>query len=263
MASSAERLLIAAELWKARRDRTTIRPPSTRFDFNLDDGYAVSANVYARRIEAGARRAGLKIGFTNTAVWASLGLGEPICAVVYDTSVRDADARTETVVDIAPFVAPKIEPEIVLGIASNGVAWWALGFEIVDCHYPAWTMTPADALADGGVHGALVIGARIPLATDAHALRSPFRIELERNDRSYEASTTSAVLGGPLQALERATAICANGGILISPQPGDVVTTGSLTSAPLVAVGETWTVRAERDAPPLRIRVRSSVRTSR
>jgi 2-keto-4-pentenoate hydratase len=249
---------IADVLWDARRECTTVVPPSARFaTFDLADGYAVGAQLQARRLDAGDRRAGLKVGFTNMAVWTKFGLAEPICAAVYDSTVRHVSAADREIsVDTSRLVVPAIEPEIVLGIGEHGPDWWALGFEIVHCHYKDWHMTPADALADGGLHGALVIGRRIPFVRERHALGAPFEIELLRNGVHYEGATTDAVLGGPLHVLDRANEICARTPELAALQPGDVVTTGSLTSAPRIAPGERWTVRADNDAPPLEILVR-------
>ncbi|MBD5655326.1 MAG: hypothetical protein IAI50_09100 [Candidatus Eremiobacteraeota bacterium] len=255
MATTAERRSIATALWDARRDRITIAPPSTRVaNFDLEDGYAVGAELHALRIGGGERRAGLKVGFTNAAIWEKVGLAEPICAVVYDRSVRHVGMNErDTVVDLEPFVAPAIEPEIVIGIGEHGPAWWALGFEIVHCHYPNWQMTPAEALADGALHGALVVGTRIALSSAAEELRTPFTVELFRNGAGFESATTAAVLGGPLHALDRASQICARASVLSPPAPGEVVTTGSLTSAPRIVAGETWTLRANIETPPLQI----------
>lgn len=255
MATTQERTLIAAELWNARQNRSSIEPPSSRvIGFDLEDGYAVGAELYARRVALGERRAGLKIGFTNTSVWTTLGLAEPICAVVYDGSVRYAsDVAGEIVVDTRPLVAPAIEPEIVVGIDNDGLSWWALGFEIVHCHYPDWKLKPADAIADCGLHAELIVGTKMALRSGAQALDSPFGIELFRNGVSYERGTTAAVLGGPLLALERAKEIVAREAALEPLRAGDVVTTGSITSAPRVTAGETWTVRADNGAPSLEI----------
>lgn len=255
MATIDERKSFSEELWKAHRRRGTLAPPSKRFEtFDLADGYAVASHLSARRTRAGERRAGLKIGFTNTAVWQTLGLAEPICAVVYDGSVRHTGDRPgEIFVDTNDFVAPAIEPEIVLGIDTTGVAWWALGFEIVHCHYPDWHMTPADALADGALHGALIVGDHLPLRPDSQTIRTPFAIELLRDGNLYETSTTGAVLGGPLHALQRAAAICGGLSDLAPPQAGEIVTTGSLTSAPRILAGQKWTVRAHVAGPELTI----------
>ena len=44
--------------------------------------------------------------------------------------------------------------------------------------------------------------------------------------------------------------------LLVETDTGEIVTTGSLTSAPRITPGETWTVHADNGAPPLRIAVR-------
>jgi 2-oxo-3-hexenedioate decarboxylase len=44
------------------------------------------------------------------------------------------------------------------------VRWIAAGFEVVHCHFQDWHFTLADATADFGLHGALVIGT--PLVVD-------------------------------------------------------------------------------------------------
>ena len=258
MASTEERTIIAAALWEARRACTTIAPPSANVaHFDLDDGYAVGAELYARRVAEGERRAGVKIGFTNTAVWTALGLEEPICAPVYDSTLRYAvDSLGEIVIDTTRLVAPKIEPEIVVGIGPDGLLWWALGFEIVHCHYPEWKVTPAEALADSGLHGALIVGVPVPLSSGSQTLRSPFEVELYRDGVLYESGSTASVLGGPLIALDKAMEVCARENVLEPPRTGDVVTTGTITAAPRIAPGETWSVRSHNGAPPLEIVVR-------
>lgn len=189
----------------------------------------------------------MKIGFTNTAVWDALGLADPICAPMYEGTVREV---RDGVIDIAAFVAPAIEPEVVVGIGEHGIAWWALGFEVVQCHYHDWQMTPADAIADYGLHAVLIVGERLLIADRGDPAAIPaFDVELLRNGDVYERGSTSAVLGGPLRALERAFAINREfGSDAPAPQPGEVVTTGSLTSAPRVLPVKPG--RLARSAPP-------------
>ena len=74
----------------------------------------------------------------------------------------------------APFVQPRIEPEVVFKLkapvpvaadaraALDCVEWIAPGFEIVQSHFPDWKFAAADCTAAFGLHGALVVGA--PLA---------------------------------------------------------------------------------------------------
>ena len=235
---------LADELAAARRDRTTIVPPSTRAQaFALTDGYAVGALLCDRHARLGDRRVGLKIGFTNTALWTAFGLAEPICAPVYESTVRHGGDQTSF--SMSALVAPKLEPEIVIGLDSSGPAWWALGYEIVDCHYADWKMGPADAVADAGLHAALLVGPRMTLGTGAPELRTPFGVQLFCNGGLVESSTTRVVLGSPLVALAFATGIGKKTAALEPPQPGELVTTGSLTTAFDLKPGQTWQFRAD------------------
>jgi 2-keto-4-pentenoate hydratase len=100
-------------------------------------------------VDSGWVPIGLKLGFTNQAIWNQLGLNRPFWAPIYDRTVTD---RSE--VSLEGLVAPRIEPEIALGFSTDlqagassievsaAIVWAALGFEIVQCHYPGWEMKP-------------------------------------------------------------------------------------------------------------------------
>src|SRR5437879_3756518 len=170
---------VARDLATARRERRTVPPPSRRkTGFSVDDGYAVGRVLHQKFVDSGWVPIGLKLGFTNQAIWSQIGLNRPFWAPIYDRTVTDT-----TEVFLEELVAPRIEPEIVLGFradvpagassdeVSAAVDWAALGFEIVQCHYPDWQMEPGDAVADAGLHGVLVVGKRRELcSSEAHGL---------------------------------------------------------------------------------------------
>jgi len=160
---------LAVEIKAARETNGVLEPPSARTPgFSIDDGYAVGRYLHEQRVASGARQVGFKLGFTNQAMWAAFGLTAPFWAPVYSDTVT-----TGPKVALDNFVLPRIEPEIVLGFRSAvsreassdeisaAIGWVALGFEIIQCHYPSWLMTAADALADAGTHGALILGDRV------------------------------------------------------------------------------------------------------
>ena len=68
------------------------------------------------RIARGERPLGYKIGFTNRGIWARYGVFGPIWGPVWDTTVERVDSA-ETSVSLAPFVEPRLEPEIMFGFA--------------------------------------------------------------------------------------------------------------------------------------------------
>ena len=234
----------ARELLLARARGTVIPPPSKRFPgFSIDDGYAVAQLLHREVLMSGCTMVGLKLGFTNAAAWRRLGLDSPFWAPIYDRTVLETDELS-----LAPFVAPRIEPEIVVGFASDllrgaspieisaAIEWAAAGFEIVQCHYPEWEVTPADAIADAGLHGVLLVGERVSLDEgDAHELANVV-VELRQGNDVVAEGRGANALGGPAEAIAWLLRLTGIRGI----RAGTIVTTGSLTPALAIAGGETW-----------------------
>ncbi len=64
----------------------------------------------------GAKAIGRKIGFTNRTIWAQYGVYAPIWGHVFDRTVHDLAAIEA--LPLALFSEPRIEPEIVFGLAA-------------------------------------------------------------------------------------------------------------------------------------------------
>ena len=249
---------IARDLLSARDECRATTPPTLRGrGFGLDEAYRVGAALDRRLRERGHRLAGWKVGFTNQAIWPRLGLGEPILAPVYDRTLHAAAPVAE--VSLGGFYAARLEVEVVFGIepdAGSGEgrrparpAWAALGLEIVDCHYPGWRLTPADAVADFGRHGALVIGPRIH-RTEAlfNACRDRLdrlEVRLLQDERPSATGCGRDVLGHPLAALDFVPRLRPRFGETGLPAVPFVVSTGTMIAPRPLAAGETWRVEAE------------------
>jgi 2-keto-4-pentenoate hydratase len=173
---------------------------------------------------------------------------------VFDHSVHEL-ARVETLA-LAPFSEPRIEPEIVFGLASSPspqmdetallscIAWVALGFEIVQSIFPGWKLSAADTIAANGVHGALLIGPRHPFAPRAAEWQrtlSAFEINLSCDGRVVDRGRAENVLGGPLSALRHLVGLMASDPVNPPLAAGEIVSTGTLTKAMPVVAGEVWT----------------------
>jgi 2-oxo-3-hexenedioate decarboxylase len=167
---------LGSDLAAARRSRLTI--PTRRSSgepLSLDAAYGLGHDLERLHVAAGWRPAGWKLGFTNQSLWSHLGLDRPIRARIYRETFG---AGTVTASEL---VQPRIEPEVVLGIGEDlskeaeaetiaaAVEWAAAGLEVVQCHFDAWEMTPAEAVADAGLHAALAIGPRVEV--DAATVR--------------------------------------------------------------------------------------------
>jgi 2-oxo-3-hexenedioate decarboxylase len=248
---------VAAEAFAALESGRQIASFSTRHPaFDLDEAYRATAAVRRLRELRGERSVGRKIGFTNRAMWIEHGVRAPIWGYVYDSTVRGLAEIDETF-SLAGLAEPRIEPEIVFGLAATPapgmderallacVDWVAHGFEIVHSIFPGWKFTAPDTVAAFGLHGALLVGPRHSIARPADWSRrlSTFAIELKRDGMVIERGRGSNVLGGPLSALRHLVDLLAHD--LVNPPlaAGEIVTTGTLTLAHPVASGETWRTR--------------------
>jgi 2-keto-4-pentenoate hydratase len=260
---------IAAEAFAALRDTRQIPPFSARpGGLGVEEAYRVTPLVRQMYEAEGAHAVGRKIGFTNRTIWAQYGVYAPIWGYVFDQSVRNL-AATEAL-PLASFSEPRIEPEIVFGLGtaplpemdedslSDCIAWVALGFEIVQSIFPGWKFQASDTIAANGVHGALLIGPRLPFAPQASEWRQKlgtFAIELRCDGRLIDRGQAENVLGGPLSALRHLVGLLCSDPINPQLAAGEIVSTGTLTRAMPVASGELWTAAPRGiDMDPIRLR---------
>lgn len=218
--------------------------PSQRA-ITLAEGYEIGNALESERSAAGWHKVGWKLGFTNQSQWAALGLDQPFHAPVYNETVVEGRVAFDRLVQ------PRIEPEIVFGLdhdlkpgstldlIASAVGWVAVGLEIVHCHFEGWKMSPAEAIADGGLHAALAIGPRRKLTPDQVSRLSAHECELMCDGETVTHGRGSDVLGGPLQAVDWLLRGLPHG--LMS---GEIITTGTLTRAEPVQRGQRWAHRA-------------------
>ena len=93
--------------------------------FTVADAYAVTECLRRLRMARGEKPVGRKIGFTNRNIWSEYGVFEPIWGDVYDTTARTIAPGDRIVVSQLP--EPRIEPEIVLGLARDLEPGMSLG----------------------------------------------------------------------------------------------------------------------------------------
>lgn len=253
----ATRLLAAA-------DSASLLPLPSQADpaFDLDAAYRVADRVRALQIARGRVPRGYKIGFTNRRLWPLYGVQAPIWGVVWQHSLQLLDG-TDARLSLGAFAQPRLEPEIVFGLRAaplpgatadelaGCIDWVAHGVEVVQTHFADWRFTAPDTVADGGLHGRLLVGPRVALADfgDAEQLRT-LRLQLLRDDQPVDAGDGRAVLDGPLDALRHFVAALAAGPAAWPLRAGDVVTTGTLTDAWPLQPGQRWRTRFDDERLP-------------
>jgi 2-oxo-3-hexenedioate decarboxylase len=141
----------------ARRSR--IRRPASPYETALA--------VRALRIARGEIARGYKVGFTNHTIWQRYNVFAPIWGSVWNTTIAFGDVGTT--VSLASLCQPRIEPEAVFGFKAtpradasfedlfDALDWVAPGFEVVQSHLPDWKFTAPQTVADGGLHGRLLV----------------------------------------------------------------------------------------------------------
>lgn len=241
---------VADELMASWTSATPLEPPSSRFpDFDMHAAYEVEAELCRRRIAAGHKVTGRKVGYANKAAWRVLKLETLVWASMYDDTVHDAASFPELSLK-GFFPAPRIEPEIVFrlktlvaaGLDAAGalacVEWMALGFEIIDCPFPGWQFKPVDFVAAFGLHRALVVGQPTPVDLSMADSLAAFKVRLLRDGQLMEEGAGRNSLRSPalcLAELGRTTPL----------EAGELVSTGTLVGPQSITAGESWEAETE------------------
>jgi len=255
MAEAIDVEAVADEAFVTLNTGRQIAPFSSRLPlFDFDAAYRVTDAVRQRREAAGASVVGRKIGFTNRTIWEEYSVSAPMWGYVYDTTAHDL-AEIGATFSLEGFAEPRIEPEIIFGLAAapapgmnerallDCIGWVAHGFEIVQSIYPGWVFTLPDTVAAYGLHGALLLGPRHEVdgnRDEWFPALSRFEIDLRRNNEVVDRGQAANVLDGPLSALRHLNDLLAGDAVNPPLAAGEIVTTGTLTRAFPVSPGETW-----------------------
>jgi 2-keto-4-pentenoate hydratase len=247
MGTLADRLLDALD-----RGGQIDPPGLSQPDLTVADGYAVAAELHARRVARGERVAGRKIGFTNRLIWDIYNVLAPVWGWMYADSTRAISP--DGVIPLPALPECRIEPEIAFRFAATPGADMddaalaacidavAHGVEIVWSAYPGWRFAAPDSVAAFAMHAAFWYGPPLAAATllaDGARPLSEMTLTLTGPTDSQTGRGTD-VLGGPFQALRRLIAEIPAMPGAAPIQPGEWITTGTLTDARLIAPGETW-----------------------
>ena len=209
-------------------------------------GYAVQRLNTEHWLAAGRRISGHKVGLTNPAVQAQLGMDEPIWGVLFADRCRtDGDDLGG-----AGLIEPRVEVEVAVVLGSDldrgrhtvadvigATAYVLPAFEIVDSRISGWDITIADMIADNAGAGLYVLGTS-PVPLTAVDLRR-VEMQLTINGKAAATGTGAACLGNPLNSVVwLADAMCDLGTPL---RAGETIMTGSLCPMrPLSPGDELW-----------------------
>ena len=136
---------IADELFAADRDRTTVPLLTARNPgMTVEDAYAVQREWAERRMSAGARLVGRKIGLTSKVMQAATGITEPDYGVILDDMVYESG----TVVEFDRFSNVRIEVELAFVLAKPLTGPGTTIFDVLDA--TAYVVPALEILLFGG-----------------------------------------------------------------------------------------------------------------
>jgi 2-oxopent-4-enoate/cis-2-oxohex-4-enoate hydratase len=236
------------ELYQALADRTVVEPLTSRLEgLTIEQAYQVQQRMLSRRIAAGERVIGKKIGVTSRAVMNMLGVFQPDFGYLLDGMlVNEGEA-----IDASTLIQPKAEGEIAFVLkrdlmgpgVTNADVLAATEcvmpcFEIVDSRIRDWRICIQDTVADNASCGVFVLGDR---AVDPRRIDlSTCGMVLEKNGEIVATGAGAAALGSPLNAV----AWLANtlGRLSIGLKAGEVVLSGALAAMFPAARGDNFRV---------------------
>jgi 2-keto-4-pentenoate hydratase len=242
MLDSNQRTLAAELLWAAERDLTPIDPLTELYPgIDVVDAYEVQLINIRRKIAAGARVRGHKVGLSSPVMQQMMGVDEPDYGHLLDAMILTQDAP----IPAAAYCYPRIEVEIgyVLGAPLPGAGcteadvlaateYIVPSFELIDSRIRDWRIKLADTIADNASSAGVILGAarRTPaeLAADGIDL-ADIEAVLYADDAEVARGNTSAVLGNPTACVAWLARKVADFGVKL--EAGHLILPGSCTRA--------------------------------
>ncbi|MBX6395487.1 MAG: fumarylacetoacetate hydrolase family protein [Alicyclobacillaceae bacterium] len=232
----------AERLLQAERERRPIQPlTEAEPDITVVDAYRIQLALIERKLGAGDRVVGHKIGLTSRPMQEMFGVREPD----YGHLLRSMQVESGATVD-APLIQPRVEAEIafVLGTGLEGpgvglhdvlraTEYVVPAIEVVDSRIENWRIRLADTVADNASSGCFVLGARPCRVTDVEL--DLVGMVLYENGEVVQTGAGAAVLGHPALGVAWLANKLAEFGM--SLQPGQVVLSGAVSAAVPVKPG--------------------------
>lgn len=238
---------VAQVLVDAERGRTAIGPASDLVDggLSLDAAHAVCEHNVARRLDAGERIAGYKVGFTNIPVRDRMGLPDSTYGYLFEDMVLESGGS----LDMGELIAPKIETEICLrlkhdlkgadlGVEDVLAATDAVSasFEVCDARILDWKCPYPDFFADNGFSARIVLSGRWIPVEQVDLLSEV--VKLSRDGEVFAEGKGEMALGHPANAVAWLAGKLAQRDLGL--KAGDLVMTGTLTPITPIVAGSSY-----------------------
>jgi 2-keto-4-pentenoate hydratase len=229
----------------AQHSRIPCPPVRDLIGADAEAAYAVQRAGIARRIAAGSRIVGRKIGLTSPAVQAQLGVDRPDFGVLLDEMGHQDGATVAT----RGLLQPKVEAEIAFVLGADlvdgdledeqvraAVAHVVPALEIVDSRIAGWDITFADTVADNGSSALYVLGSTSKTLDEIEPV--DVEMTMTRGREVVSRGNGAACLGDPLNALAWLARTAREFGEPL--RAGQIILSGALGPMVPVTAGDTF-----------------------
>ena len=233
------------ELYQAMLNREAVAPLTERgFAISIADAYHISLRMLERRLAAGEKIIGKKIGVTSKAVQNMLGVYQPDFGYLTDAMVFNSG---EAMPISEKLIQPRAEGEIAFILKKDLMGPGVTNadvlaatecvipcFEVVDSRIQDWKIKIQDTVADNASCGLFVLGDQAV---------SPRQVDLvtcgmvvEKNGQLLSTGAGAAALGSPVNCVAWLANTLGHFGIGL--KAGEVILSGSLVPLEPVKAGD-------------------------
>lgn len=236
---------VADELQACEAERRDRNPFTDDWgDMSLEAAYRIQDEILRRRLEAGEKLVGVKLGLTSRAKQQRMNVHAPLTGWLTDAMVVEAGVP----VPQDELIHPRAEPELVFvmgaplegpgvtaATAMEAVDTVYCGVEIIDSRYADFRFRLPDVVADNASSARFYIG---PIGLPPEQVDLSLEAVLvEVDGEIVDSATGAAVQGHPAEALALAANDLAKRGLRI--EAGWIVLTGGMTDAVFTPPGST------------------------
>ena len=228
--------IISNELHDAETGKRAIEPLSSRFpEITINCAYKIQLENVGRRVKAGEKIVGKKIGLTSYPMQKLLGVYEPDYGHILNTMVL-----LKNELSLSTVIQPKAEGEIAFvmkesiegpGVSSTDVIratdFVMPAIEIIDSRVRDWKIKIEDTVADNASSAFILVGTKaLPMnEIDMFSTGMVFC----KNGEVVDTAAAAAVMGNPVNAVTWLINKLSEFGVGI--KRGEIILSGSLTAA--------------------------------
>lgn len=217
----------------------------------VNDAYAIQTVNINRKLAAGGRIVGRKVGLTSKAMQEQLGVSQPDYGAITD----DMLVQAPTTVDVSVLIAPRVEGEFAFRVGRDVKAGSYtladlreivdavyVSMEIIDSRIANWKIKLADTIADNASSARLVVGEGIAATTELFDALPDTVLTLTRNGEEVASGAGREVLGDPL--LGALWVVNRLGELGEDLSAGEIILAGAVHASVPLEPGVEWSVSA-------------------